>query len=304
MSYLNLFVSQNIYFSGYWRDFGSAKYVVFGVPFDATGTYRRGARFAPLAIREASLNIETYSFRSEVDIKDLSIHDAGDLHVSGNINETMRRVELVCQSILDAGKTPILIGGEHTIAFGAAKSIRGDFALVNFDAHLDLRDEYMDERLSHATFMRRINEEVRPRKIIEIGTRAVCEEELKYALESGNIRYVTSQRILREGTVSILKEVKDSLYDCDKIYISVDMDVLDPSIAPAVQNPEPEGLSMTALLDILLEICDQRLIAFDITEVAPNYDNGITAIHAAKIIFEVLSKLHKIDRWRRSFSPV
>lgn len=298
MSYLNLFVSQNIYFSGYQKDFESSKYVVFGVPFDATGTYRRGARFAPLAIREASLNIETYSFRSSVDIKDLSIHDAGDLHVSGNINETMRRIELVCRNILEANKTPILIGGEHTITFGVAKSLGDNFALVSFDAHLDLRNEYLDERLSHATFMRRINEDARPRRIVEIGVRAACEEEIKYASESGNIKYVTSQRILREGVGSVLKEIRGALYNCDKIYITVDMDVLDPSIAPAVQNPEPEGLSLTALLDILLEICDQRLIAFDVTEVAPNYDNGITAIHAAKIIFEVLSRLYKINRSR------
>jgi len=299
LSNLSLFTSTMTYFSGYQKSIDLAKYIVFGVPFDATSTYRPGARFAPAAIREASLNIETYSFRSGVDIEELDIHDAGDLHVSGNINETMRRIGLVCRNILEEGKTPIILGGEHTITYGAIKGIDGEFALVSFDAHLDLRGEYMDERLCHATFMRRINEESKPKKIIEIGTRAVCREELKYVNEAGNIKYVTSQRILHADINSILKEIRSALYDCNKIYVTVDMDVLDPAFAPAVQNPEPEGISVSTLLDILLDICDQRLIAFDITEVTPHYDSGITAINAAKIIFEVLSQLYKIEERRK-----
>jgi len=299
LSNLNLFTSTLTYFSGYQKSIDLAKYVVFGVPFDATSTYRPGARFAPAAIREASLNIETYSFRSGVDIEEIDIHDAGDLHVSGNINETMKRIGLVCRSILEEGKIPIILGGEHTITYGAIKGINGEFALVSFDAHLDLRSEYMDEKLCHATFMRRINEENKPKKIVEVGTRAVCREELKYVNEAGNIKYVTSQRILHTDISSILKEIRSALYNCNKIYITVDMDILDPSFAPAVQNPEPEGISTSILLDILLDICDQRLIAFDVTEVTPHYDSGITAINAAKIIFEVLSQLYKTKEGRR-----
>lgn len=294
MSYLNLFTSTTTYFSGYQRGFNEAEYVVLGVPFDVTSTYRSGSRFAPMAIREASLNIETYSFRSGVDIEDLSIYDAGDLHVSGNINETLMRVELVCRDILESRKTPIIIGGEHTITYGAIKSIGGEVALVSFDAHLDLRDEYMGKRLCHATFMRRINEESKPKRIIEVGTRAVCREELNYAAEVKNIKYVTSQRILHVSTEEILEEIRALLNNYGKIYVTIDMDVLDPAYAPAVQNPEPEGISTSALLDILLGVCDQRLVALDIVEVAPHYDNGITAIQAAKIIFEVLSHLHRM----------
>jgi len=298
MSNIGLFVSPTMYFSGYQKEYKPAKYIVLGAPFDSTSTYRLGARFAPSAIREASLNIETYSFRTGVDIEELSIHDAGDLHVSGNINETLRRLELVCRDIFGDGKMPVIIGGEHTITFGAVKSVGGNFTLVSFDAHLDLRDEYIGEKLSHTTFMRRINEEIRPKRIIEVGTRAVCREELKYALESDNIKFITSQRILREGVEDVLKEIRGLLYDCDKIYVTIDMDVLDPSFAPAVQNPEPEGITPTMLLDILLNICDQRLIAFDIVEVTPHYDKGVTAIYAAKIIFEVLSHMYKVARRR------
>ena len=294
MSNLKLFTSTTMYFSGFQKRFEDAEYVVFGVPFDATSTFRSGARFAPMAIREASLNIETYSFRSGIDIEDLSIHDAGDLHVSGKTDETLRRIELVCRDILKSEKTPIVIGGEHTITFGAVKSIEDELALISFDAHLDLRDEYLDEKLCHATFMRRINEEIKPKKIIEVGTRAVCREELSYASESNNIKYLTSRQIMHAYPNKIVEKIKRLLKDCDKIYITVDMDVLDPAFAPAVQNPEPEGISISLLLDMLLGICDRRLVAFDIVEVAPKYDNGITAINAAKIIFEILSRIHKI----------
>lgn len=294
MSNLKLFTSATACFGGFQSRFEEADYVILGVPFDATSTFRSGARFAPAAIREASLNIETYSFRSGVDLEDLSIHDAGDLHVSGKTDETLRRVELVCRDILRDGKIPVLIGGEHTVTFGAVKSVGAELALVSFDAHLDLRDEYMDERLCHATFMRRINEEIKPKRIIEVGTRAVCREELRYASESSNIKYITSRRILRSHLEDTLKEIRKLLVGCNKIYVTVDMDVLDPAFAPAVQNPEPEGISMSLLLDILLGICDQRLVAFDVVEVAPQYDGGITAINAAKIIFEALSHIHKI----------
>jgi agmatinase len=293
MSNLNLFTSAAMQFSGFQKGFKEADYVIVGVPFDATSTYRSGARFAPSSIREASLNIETYSFRSGIDIEDLSIHDAGDLHVSGDVNETLRRVEIVCSDILSNGKVPVFIGGEHTITFGAAKNLRSRFAVVSFDAHLDLRDEYMDRKFCHATFMRRINEIVKPEKIIEIGVRAACKDELKYVAEAGNIIYVTPQKIENAGVKKISEEIKDLLVDCEEVYLTVDMDVLDPSYAPAVQNPEPDGLSIGVLLNILSLICDRRIVGFDIVEVTPHYDNGVTAINAAKIIFEVLSFIYK-----------
>lgn len=300
MSDLNLFISPALLFGGYQREFKDAEYVVFGVPFDATSTYRSGARFAPAAIREASLNIETYSFRSGVELEDLKIHDAGDLHVSMNAGETLRRVEAVCRDILKENKIPVIIGGEHTITFGAAKGVEGDLTIVSFDAHLDLRDEYMGEKLSHTTFLRRINEEIEPKRIIVIGVRAACREELKYVSESGNIKYITSQKILYEGVEGVLRDIRGFLYGYDRLYITVDMDVLDPSFAPAVQNPEPEGISLTMLLDTLLEICDDRLVIFDLVEVTPHYDNGITAAAAAKIIFEALMHHYKVIERRRA----
>lgn len=293
MSNLNLYTSTTMRFSGFQKGFVEADYIIVGVPFDATSTYRSGAKFAPAAIREASLNIETYSFRSGIDVEDLNIHDAGDLHVSGDADETLRRVELVCSDILNSGKVPVFIGGEHTITFGAAKSLRSRLAVVSFDAHLDLRDEYMDRKLCHATFMRRINEIIKPEKIIEVGVRAACKEELKYAAEAGNIIYITPQKIDNFGVKNISGEIKALLANCMKVYVTIDMDVLDPSYAPAVQNPEPEGLSASMLLNILSNICDERIVAFDVVEVTPHYDSGVTAINAAKIIFEILSFIYR-----------
>jgi agmatinase len=287
MSYRELFVSPSPVFSGIQRTFEEAEYVILGAPLDVTSTYRSGARFAPLAIREASLNIETYSFRTNMDVEDLKIHDLGDLHIAGEVDETLKRLELVTRDLLDAKKTLVVIGGEHTITLGVMRSVGENVALVSFDAHLDMRNEYMDLTTSHTTFMRRINEQINLHKILEIGTRAVCKEELDYAKKSGT-QFLTVQQIRRDGVEETTKKIDTLLADCEKIYLTIDMDVLDPAFAPAVQNPEPDGLDMRVFLDLLGKVCDHRIVAFDLVEVAPHYDKGITAIQAAKTIFEVL----------------
>jgi agmatinase len=295
MGYHELFVSQSNVFSGFQKPFEKADYIVLGVPFDVTSTYRTGARFGPNAIREASLNIETYSFRTGIDIEELQLHDLGDLHISIDTKKTLDRLELVIKDILGAGKTPVTIGGEHTITLGIMKGL-GDkaskTAIVCFDAHLDLRNEFLGLKLSHTTFMRRINEEKRPAKIIEVGTRAVCKEELSYA-KKAKIEFVAAQHIRNEGIKQVVKHLKEKLSKYESIYLSIDMDVLDPAYAPAVQNPEPEGLEPCCLLDILCNLIDKRVIGFDVVEIAPDYDNGISAVQAAKIIFEVLCCLEK-----------
>jgi agmatinase len=293
MGYREILVSQSNVFSGFQKPFEKADYIILGVPFDATSTYRTGARFGPNAIREASLNIETYSFRAEVDVEDLQLHDLGDLHVSADANETLKRLGLVVKEILGAEKKPVAVGGEHTITFGAVKGLgmkAKKTAVVSFDAHLDLRDEFMGLKLSHTTFMRRINEEAKPAKIIEVGTRAVCKEELKYA-EKADIKFFTTQQIRKEGSGQIVKLLKKELAETEKVYLSIDMDVLDPAYAPAVQNPEPEGIETHTLLDILCALCDNRVVGFDVVEVAPNYDFGASAVQAAKVVFEVLCSL-------------
>jgi agmatinase len=300
MGFRELFVSQSNVFSGFQKPFEEADYVVLGVPFDVTSTYRTGARFGPNAIRTASLNIETYSFRSGVDVEDLRIHDLGDLHVSTDTEQTLDRLARVVGEILEAGKMPVVIGGEHTTTMGVLEGLGNRLmqtAVVSFDAHLDLRDEFMGLRLSHTTFMRRVNEQLRPAKIVEVGTRAVCKEELEYAKKAG-IEFITAQQIRREGMEETVKALRRKLAGVKSVYLSVDMDVLDPAYAPAVQNPEPEGLEPQVLLDVLCGVCDGRVVGFDVVEVAPNYDQGVSAIQTAKVVFEALCNIEKSRRKR------
>ncbi len=295
MSNLDLFTSQTCVFSGIQQTFSDARYVVFGVPFDVTSTYRTGARFMPNAVRQASLNIETYSFRTSFDVEDLLIHDAGDVHVSTDTKKTVDMVRLVVADIIDTGKVPAAIGGEHTVTLGAAKALgarAAKTAIVSFDAHMDLRSEFLGLNLSHTTFMQLINEEVKPARIIEVGTRSVCKDELAYAKKAG-IDYVTSNQIIKEGSEKVAKELRKKLASYDNIYLTIDMDILDPAFAPAVQNPEPEGITTTALLDIACALCDKRVIGFDVLEVAPIYDQGVSAVVAAKVMFEMLCQLEK-----------
>jgi agmatinase len=295
MSNWELYVSQSNVFSGIQKPLRKAKYVIFGVPFDVTSTYRTGARFGPNAVRQASLNIETYSFRSGVDAEDLLVHDLGDVHVSTSPKRTVDMVRLVVEDIISVKKVPVAIGGEHTITLGMLKGLgdkTGETAVVSFDAHLDVRKEYQGLTLSHTTFMRVINEEVKPAKIIEVGTRAVSKEELAYA-EEAEINIFTSQQIGEEGTTQIIQKLKEELAPYKQIYLTVDMDVLDPAFAPAVQNPEPEGIDTHTLLDVLCALCDKRVVGFDVVEVAPVYDQGVSAVVTAKVMFEVLCQLEK-----------
>ena len=295
MSHLDLYASQSNVFSGLQKPFEKAKYVIFGVPFDATSTYRTGARFGPNAIRQASLNIETYSFRSGIDVEDLALYDAGDLHVSTDAQKTVDMTKLVVEDILAAGKMPVVLGGEHTVTLGIAEGLgakAAKTAVVSFDAHLDLRCEFLGLDLSHTTFMQLISEEVKPAKIIEVGTRSVCKDELAYAKKAG-IDFLTSRQIIKEGAEQIGKKLKEKLAPYENVYLTMDMDVLDPAFAPAVQNPEPEGINTTALLDIVCALCDKRVVGFDVLEIAPMFDQGISAIVAAKVMFEMLCQLEK-----------
>ncbi|MFB3889531.1 MAG: agmatinase [Candidatus Bathyarchaeia archaeon] len=295
MSNLELYTSQNNVFSGLQKPLDKARYVIFGVPFDVTSTYRTGARFMPTAVRQASLNIETYSFRAGVDVEDLSLHDAGDVHVSTDTAQTLDACRLVVEDILAAGKVPVAIGGEHTVTLGIMRGFGAkarETAVVSFDAHLDLRSEFSGLDVSHTTFMQLISKQVKPAKIVEVGTRSVCKEELAYAKKAG-IEFFTTQQIRSEGTEKVAQQLKKKLAPYKSVYLSVDMDVVDPAFAPAAQNPEADGISTGDLLDIVCALCDKRVVGFDVLEISPAYDQGISAIAAAKVMFEILCHLEK-----------
>jgi len=287
MNYMDRYLTKNRNFAEYDSAFSEAKYVVLGAPFDSTSTYRSGSRFAPVAIREASINLESYSLRLGRDIDDLKIFDAGDLIIQGTIEENLSCLRLVIEEIRSAGKIPIVFGGEHTITHGCVQAFN-DVALLSFDAHLDMRDEYLGRKLSHATFMRRICESIGSDKILEIGIRAVCNEEIEF-VDRENVAYITSLEIIKHDKREVTNKIRNHLSQFEHLYLTIDMDVLDPSYAPAVGNPVPEGLSPTILLDLLQNVCEKNIVGVDLVEVSPHYDYGVTAFQAAHIAYNVIA---------------
>ena len=261
-----------------------ADILLFGAPLDRTASYRGGSRFAPTAIREASQYMESYSIRTGLDWDDLSLADIGDVD-AGEVEPAVENIRRVVEEIAALGKLPAMLGGEHTITLGALRALRPE-AVVVFDAHLDLRDTLFEERLCHATYLRRAHEE-QGFKLVIVAARALSAEEIEYANEKG-ITVITAQDVKRFGVEPVLEMIKDTLEGAESVYLSVDMDAVDPAEAPAVGNPSPEGITVTQLLDLTAGIIDKRLVGFDLNEVSPSYDSGLTAIQAAYIVLETL----------------
>lgn len=279
-------------FSGFSKPLGESRYVVLGVPYDHTSTYRAGSRFAPRAIRDASLNIETYSLRTGIDIEHVPIHDAGDLHVVDNVAETLDRLSKVTKDLLSAAKVPVFIGGEHTITLSPVRSLPKSAGVVSFDAHGDLRDEYGGGKLSHATVLRRITEVVGTDGVLVCGVRALCKEEVDF-IEHEEIQKMTPWEIRESGLAKATQRVKAFADKFQHTYLTIDTDVLDPAFAPGVANPEFDGLTPEELLTLVRCVADDRMSGFDVVEVCPNYDTGGTAVAAARIIFEVIAQAEK-----------
>jgi agmatinase len=292
---LSFHVSQTDYFSGFSKPLADSRYVVVGVPYDHTSTYRAGSRFAPRTIREASLNIETYSLRTGVDIEHVPIHDAGDLHIVDDAVETLSRLERVTKEILAANKVPVIIGGEHTITLGVARSLPSSVGVVSFDAHGDLRNEYGGGPISHATVLRRITEKVGTDNVLVLGVRALCKEEIEF-IEENKIQKFTPWEIRAQGLGKMSERIAEFAKKFQHIYLTVDSDALDPGFAPGVANPEFNGLTPDELITLTTAVARERMIGFDLVEVCPNYDSGVTSVAAARIIFEVISQAEKSRR--------
>jgi agmatinase len=265
-------------------DTEDADILLFGAPLDRTASYRGGSRFAPTAIREASQYMESHSVRTGLDWDDLKLVDIGDI-LEAEVEPAVENIRKVVEGIRNMGKLPAMLGGEHTITLGALRAIKPD-AVVVFDAHLDLRDELFEERLCHATYLRRAHEEQKF-KLVVVAARAISAEEIEYANENG-ITVITAQDVKHHGAAQTLEMIKDALKGAKSIYLSVDMDAVDPAEVPAVGNPSPEGITVTQTLDLITGIVDNRLAGFDLNEVSPNYDSGLTAIQAAYLLLESL----------------
>jgi len=260
--------------------FSQADIVILGAGFDSTTTYRPGARFAPAAIRKESYGIETYSPYQDKDLSDLKICDAGDLELP--ISDTKRVLETIedgIAKILEHGKFPVLLGGEHLVTLGAFRAIQqkhGDIAIVHFDAHADLRDDYLSDKLSHSTVIRRCYEQSITREVFQFGIRSGEKAEFEFAK-----RFIKTTKHSFDGIDKIIGK---------KVYLTIDMDVLDPSEFPGTGTPEAGGVKFLDLLKATKTIFENNsVVGIDIVELNPMVDNsGISTSLACKFLREVL----------------
>ena len=290
MSRAKLYLSTRVPFTGISSAYDKSRFVFFGVPYDKTSTYKAGSRFAPGALRDVSANMELYSVRSKVDLEQVAVHDWGDVDIVENLVETLGRVKSVCSELLDSNKIPIMAGGEHSITKSAADVLPEDTGLLSFDAHLDLRDEFLGERLSHATFMRRVSEKLGSDHIMEVGIRAFSRPELDFARKSG-VTMITPQDLRETGISKTAQRIRGFLSGFSQSYVTVDIDVLDPAFAPGVGNPEPDGISTDELLTLIDASMQKNTVGFDLVEVSPQLDSGQTAAVGVKVIFEAIAAL-------------
>lgn len=270
----------------------SSRYVVVGVPIDSTTTYKPGTRMAPNKIREASCNIEYYSMLEDLSLENYGFNDLGNIVIApGLLDENIKRITTVVKGVREEypGKTYIFLGGEHLITYPIIRGLINDIdTLVVFDAHLDLRDEYLGSKLNHATYLRRLIEE-ESIHVIHFGSRAVSREELEFIQKQHTDIEVFSALNIDKYSQAI---------DCDlgKVYISIDIDAVDPAYAPGTSNPEALGLHPLHLLKIIQDIVRRAelIVGFDIVEVNPLVDvNDVTSILVAKLVFEILGIIEK-----------
>lgn len=259
--------------------------IVFGVPFDSTHSYKPGTRFGPDAIRDAFNNIEIFHPQFQLDLESINIDDLGNTKHTVVAEKMLEMVQKITTELLQRNKQLIILGGEHLITLGTYMSFPKETGYLVFDAHYDLRNEYADTKLSHASYLRRIVEKRGAENIVHIGARAFVKEELTFLTEN-KIKTI-SDKDIREGNGPRL--IKDAISTFDKIYTSFDLDVLDPAFAPGVGNPESVGITSRELFDMIHSLGDKQVIGVDIVELNPTHDNGVTASLAAKIMSTMLA---------------
>ena len=268
-----------------------ASYAILGAPLDATASHRSGSRFAPEAIRRASLSMESYSLRSGLDAEDIDIADLGNVFGLESVDD-LNKIEEALRLLLGAGKIPVMMGGEHTVSLASLRALEPDL-VVSFDAHMDLRDTLFGEKMSHGTFMRRAIEEL-DFELVLMGIRAVSREEMEFARSEPRVNVVSSRDLSRGDTEAWTRSLMDWMSVASTVYVTIDMDVVDPASAPAVGNPSPEGISVSMLLDLIQACMGAKVGGLDLTEVSPHYDSGLTATQAAYILLESVCFLERL----------
>lgn len=270
-------------------EYADADIVLFGAPFDGTTSFRPGARFGPHAIRSESYGLETYSPYQDKDLTDISVFDSGDIEFCfGNTGRVLNDIERRTATIIDDGKKPFMIGGEHLVTLGAVRAAANKYPglhLIHLDAHTDLRDDYLGEKLSHASVIRRCHEILGDRRIFQFGIRSGDRSEFEWS---------TGHTYINKFNFDTLSGVLDSI-NTVPVYFTVDLDVLDPSVFPGTGTPEAGGVSFEELRRAVTDICAKcHVVGCDVNELSPVYDqSGASTAAAGKIIREMLLALSK-----------
>lgn len=272
-------------FLGFEASLETAETVVFGAPYDSTCSFRPGTRFGPAAMRHDFQGLESYSPYLDLDLADRLIHDAGDMELPfGETKAVLEQIETWAAPLIAQGKQLVMLGGEHSLSLAM---IRAYFAqhpelhVIHLDAHTDLRDDYLGNRYSHATVMKRAWEILGDRRIHQFGIRSGEREEFGFAREKLNIVPFTL-----DGIGDLARKLASANIP---VYVSLDLDVLDPSVFPGTGTPEPGGVTFLELLNGLMELKGLNIVGYDLMELSPHYDSsGISTSVACKLLREML----------------
>lgn len=281
--------NRNIHtFIGCDNEYDESSIVVFGAPFDSTTSFRPGTRFASAVMRNESFGIETFSPYQDKDLEDLSVFDGGDLELSfGDSNSALNDIETYVGKVLSDSKVPFMIGGEHSVTLGAVRAIAKkypDLHIVQFDAHTDLREDYLGQVYSHASVIRRCWDIVGDNKIFQFGIRSGEKVEFEWAKE-----HVHTTRFNFDGLDEIIEKLKGK-----PVYFTLDLDVLDPSEFPGTGTPESGGVTFVELHNAIRKLSVLNIVGLDMNELSPIYDqSGQSTALACKLLREILLFLNK-----------
>lgn len=286
------------YFADAETNFNKAEFVIFGIPYDKTSSFRTGSAKGPEAIRQATWNFETFDILTKVDFSTLLVHDLGNIEPINHlqVDKMVQKVTSQTQDLLEKQKIPIAIGGEHSISPGIIKAYSNDIHVIVLDAHLDFRQRYENEKNNHACAIRRISDYIPIDQMHVLGVRSTEKTEYEEAIQSG-LSFIEAIEIHKKKMEPIIKNVTKKIGD-KPVYLSIDIDVIDPSYAPGTGTPEPFGLKPMDILTTFDTLKDS-IVGFDVMEVNPLFDHGQTAILAAKIIrygIEKISLSKKMNR--------
>ncbi len=261
-------------------DFESAKYIVIPAPLDITTTYLKGTKFGPRAVIEASRSLENYDVELRYEIRD-KVFTLGELELPPDINLSMDVIKLTVSDVLAKGKFPIILGGEHTCGYGASLAFDNDVVFVIFDAHADFKKDVLGVGINHASNSRLISKK---KDIALIGVRSLSVDD-ETELKKSKVKIIYADEVNENNINKLISSLKNR-----KVYISVDMDVFDPALAPGVGTPQPGGISYPQFLSILGKISKaSKIVGLDVVEVRPIGENKITEVLAAKLVMDVIS---------------